>query len=67
MYDLLWGLLDGWLAYFVALADAILGTEWEFFDEERGGGVWYRLGFLFGAASLLGGSFRGYRGRRNRD
>lgn len=63
MENLVWGLIDGIVAPFVAALNAGWGTEFGFYDMERGGGIWYRFGFLYGAASVLGGAFSARRRR----
>ena len=55
MGDLLWGLLDGIIAWPTLIVN-VFGGDYEVFQDRRGDG-WYACGFLLGAASPFMGFF----------
>ena len=47
--DLLWGLLDGYIAIVIIIGN-VFGTDWSFYDGSRAG-FSYNVGFMLGIAS----------------
>lgn len=55
--DVLWGLLDGIIAWPTLIVN-VLGGGYQVFQDSRGDG-WYAFGFLLGASSPMLGLLRG--------